>query len=78
MLPIQKKLYLQGSLGAYPLAHTYALLGRNSEALQFLQNAYNQRDMDLLSVSGDSAFNDLHEDPAYKDLMAQAAISPRN
>jgi tetratricopeptide (TPR) repeat protein len=78
MLPIQKKLYLEGSLGAYPLAHTYALLGRNREALQFLQDAYNQRDMGLLSVPGDSAFNDLHEDPVYKDLMAQAAISPRN
>ncbi|HEX4425778.1 MAG TPA: tetratricopeptide repeat protein [Terriglobales bacterium] len=74
MLPIQKQLYLQGSLGAYPLAQTYALLGKKAEALQFLRDAYNQRDMGFLYLHGDSAFNDLHDEPAYKDLMALDAL----
>jgi Tfp pilus assembly protein PilF len=74
MLPIQKKLYQQGSLSAYPLAQTYALLGKKAEAFQFLQDAYNQHDMGFLYLHSDSAFNDLHNEPAYKDLMALDAL----
>jgi tetratricopeptide (TPR) repeat protein len=70
-LKVQKKLYAQHSLPAMTLAQTYALLGNRAEALRYLKIAYDERDGALLFVQIFSQFNGLHNDPAYRDLLAK-------
>jgi tetratricopeptide (TPR) repeat protein len=70
-LQVQKKLYAQHSLPPMELARTYALLGNKDEALRYLKLAYDERDGDLLFVQIYSQFNSLHDEPAYRDLLAR-------
>jgi hypothetical protein len=67
----QKKLYDRGSLSPYPLALTDSLLGNKPEALRYLKIAYDQHDDNLVLVSSERGFDSLHNDPAYKELMAR-------
>jgi tetratricopeptide (TPR) repeat protein len=73
-LRVQKKLNSQGSVSAYSVAETYSRLGRKQDALQYLQTAYHQRESALVFMWSDSAFDNLHDDPAYKDLVAQIGL----
>jgi len=74
-LQVQKKLYAQNSLPPTALAQTFALLGNKSEALRYLKIAYEQRDATLLFVEIFSEFDTLHDDPAYRDLLARMKLS---
>jgi DNA-binding winged helix-turn-helix (wHTH) protein/Tfp pilus assembly protein PilF len=67
----QKKLYDRGSLSPYPLALTKSLLGNKQEALRYLKIAYDQHDDHLIEVPSERGFDNLHDDPAYKELMAR-------
>jgi DNA-binding winged helix-turn-helix (wHTH) protein/tetratricopeptide (TPR) repeat protein len=67
----QKKLYDHGSLSPYPVAVTNALLGKKQEALHYLKIAYDQHDDNLVGLKEETAFNKLHNDPAYKELAAR-------
>jgi DNA-binding winged helix-turn-helix (wHTH) protein/Tfp pilus assembly protein PilF len=67
----QKKLYDRGSLSPYPLALTDSLLGNKQEALRYLKIAYDQHDDNLVEVPSERGFDKLHDDPAYKELMAR-------
>ena len=72
MLPVQKKFYLQGKLSAYALAQTYSQLGESQEAIKLLHEAYDKRDAAMLYVDGDRAFDALHDDPSFQDLLARS------
>ncbi|MGA8149722.1 MAG: hypothetical protein WB952_02000 [Terriglobales bacterium] len=71
MLQVQKKLYAQHSLAPTALAQTCALLGRDDEALSYLRAAYEQRDSSLFFVETYPEFDDLHNQRAYRDLLAR-------
>jgi tetratricopeptide (TPR) repeat protein len=73
-LRVQKKLTLQGSVSAYAVAETYSQLGNKQDALQYLQTAYHQREGSLLFLWRDPAFDNLHDDSGYKDLVAQIGL----
>jgi Tfp pilus assembly protein PilF len=83
-LSAQMKLSSEGSLSGYYLAVTYARIGKKQDALHYLNAAYKEHESSLLSVPTEPAFDDLHDDPAYRDLMArvnpaaQASLPPAN
>lgn len=77
-LQVQKKLYAQHSLPPTELASTFALLGNRNEALRYLELAYEQRDGELLFVEIGPQFNSMHDEPAYRDLLAQMKLPIQN
>ena len=77
-LQVQKKLYAQHSLPPIELAKTYAMLGNNHEALRYLKAAYDERDGALLFVEIYSQFASLHDDSAYRDLLARMNLPGQN
>ena len=56
-------------LGAYPVASAYAYRGDDDLAFQWLERAYQQRDIGLLTILGDPLFKSLVDDPRYKALL---------
>jgi len=71
MLNAQRRLNSEGSLSGYHLAVTYARMGNKKDAVHYLNAAYKEHESSLLSVPTEPAFDDLHDDPEYKDLMAR-------
>ena len=84
MLSAQMRLKSEGSLPDYYLALTYARMGKKKDAVHYLNAAYREHESSLLSVPTEPAFDDLHDDPEYKELMArvnpaaQASPPPAN
>ncbi len=77
-LQVQKKLYAQHSLPPTELAKTYAVLGDKKESFRYLEDAYEQRDGELLFVEVYSEFDTLHAEPAYRDLLARMRLPIQN
>ena len=67
----QEELYRQNRGGAYPVAAAYAKLDKKSEALHYLQIAFDRREMGMLSLKRDQDFATLQGDPAFRDLLAK-------
>ena len=84
MLSAQMRLNRKGSLSGYYLAVTYARIGKKKDAVHYLRAAYQEHESSLLSVPTEPAFDDLHDDPEYRNLMArvnpaaQASPPPAN
>jgi tetratricopeptide (TPR) repeat protein len=72
MLPVQKKFYSQGALSPYSLAQTYAQLGEDQAALDYLREAYNKRDAAMLFINTDRSFDGLRDDSSFQDLLARS------
>jgi tetratricopeptide (TPR) repeat protein len=70
----QKKLYAQGRFSPFLLAETCALLGDKKEALQYLQAAYDQHADGVAQIEGDPFFNNLHDEPAYRELATRIGL----
>jgi tetratricopeptide (TPR) repeat protein len=66
----QIKLRREGALPSFSLAETYARLGKNREALEYLHQAYNQHDDHFVFIGTDPALVGLRGDPAFNDLLA--------
>ena len=77
-LALQEQLYQHGTLSPYALAETNSLLGNKREAFRYLQIAYDRHDDSTVQVESDPAFNNLHSEPAYKNLTARLGIPPQN
>jgi hypothetical protein len=60
------------------LAETDSLLGNKQEALQYLKIAYDKHDDGMLRIESDPALNNLHDEPAYKNLVAVLGFPFRN
>jgi len=73
MMPVQKKFYRQGSLSPYSLAQTYAQLGENQEALNYVREAYDKRDAAIIFMTNDRSFDGLRENPSFRDLLARSS-----
>ncbi len=72
----QKKLYEKGALTPYSLAETSALLGRNAEALQYLNLAYKEHQDRVIEIAGDPAFAGLHDLPGFQELLEEVGLPP--
>jgi tetratricopeptide (TPR) repeat protein len=71
VLRVQEKLLSEGKGSAYALAATCAALGKNEDALRYLQSALEKRDQALIFLTRDTVFNALHNDPAYRQIATK-------
>jgi serine/threonine protein kinase/tetratricopeptide (TPR) repeat protein len=54
---------------AYEIARKYLTLGKKDEALKWLEKAYAAHASSLVHLKSDPAFDSLHSDPRFKDLV---------
>ena len=76
MLKEQQRLRAAGKESAYNLARTYALLGRKQEALDYLQTAYQQHETELVSMRVDGGLASLHDEPRFREILAEVGLPP--
>jgi tetratricopeptide (TPR) repeat protein len=69
-LDAQLRLHAAGAMSSFALAQTYARLGRNQQALEYLHQAYDQHDDHFVFIGVDPALVGLRGDPAFNDLLA--------
>ena len=74
MLGVQKELYAQEKISAYPLAQTAALLGKKDEALQYLMASLGRHEGIRVDIATDTALLSLHDEPAFKQLAAELGL----
>ncbi len=77
MLKAENGLYAQSSVTPTAVAWTLACLGDKSEALRYLNFAFEQRDSALLFLESYPEFDNLHHEPAYQDLLARMKLPPQ-
>jgi tetratricopeptide (TPR) repeat protein len=76
MLKEQQRLRADGKESAYNLARTYALLGRKQEALDELRTAYQQHETELVSMRVDGGLVGLHDEPRFREILAEVGLPP--
>ncbi|HJX83682.1 MAG TPA: hypothetical protein VJ723_05010 [Candidatus Angelobacter sp.] len=72
----QENYYAAGEISGHDLTRTCAMLGRNSEALHYLQSEFERHDPRIIGIRNDFAFNGLHNDPAFRALIARIGLPP--
>ncbi|MGB9205810.1 MAG: winged helix-turn-helix domain-containing protein [Terriglobales bacterium] len=72
----QAKLYERGLLSPYFLAVTCSLQGNKQEALRYLRTAYDRHADGLFQIETDHAFDNLHDEPAFRQLVADVGLPP--
>jgi tetratricopeptide (TPR) repeat protein len=75
MLEEERKWYAKGQFPAYRVAETYSLLGQKEQALAFLRVALERHETALTGIIIDPELAGLRDDPAYRQLAAQAGLS---
>jgi len=63
-----------GYIPPYPIAEIYAELGRNDEAFSWLERAYRERAVHLVSLKVEPTFDSLRSDPRYADLLTRVGL----
>ena len=63
-----------GNGGAYQIAQVYAFRGESDKALEWLGNAYKQRDPGLPELNSDPLFKNLRNDPRYTELLKKMRL----
>ena len=76
MLKEQMSLHEKGQESAYSLAETYARLGQKKEALDNLENSYQKREADILSIRIDPWLDNLHDQARYREILAKIGLPP--
>jgi DNA-binding winged helix-turn-helix (wHTH) protein/tetratricopeptide (TPR) repeat protein len=74
----QQKLYDRGLFSPYRLAETYSVLGNKQEALRYLKLAYDQHDQEVPDMASDHVFDNLHDEPAFRRILAEVGLPPLN
>ncbi len=74
MLKEQQTLHENGREAAYNLAATYAALGQKKEALDHLENSYEKREPELLSIRIDPWLYNLHDEARYREILAKIGL----
>src|ERR1019366_8285217 len=72
----QTKLDERGLLSPYFLAATCSLLGNKQEALRYLKTAYDRHADGMAPIETDHAFDNLHNEPAFRQLLADVGLPP--
>lgn len=70
------ELFNRGAGSAFDVADAYAALGQDNDALKYLEIAYQRRDLSLTTVTTNHAFQHLHEDPQFRELVAKIGFPP--
>jgi serine/threonine protein kinase/tetratricopeptide (TPR) repeat protein len=64
----------RGYVSAYNIAQIHARLGEKSQALESLEQAFNQRDSNLTYVKVEPAFDDMRSDPTFQQLLQRLGM----
>src|SRR2546421_12968793 len=62
------------SKSAYSVAGVYAALGDSVKAFESLDKAYDEHDMQLLSLKVDPTLNDLRADPRFTEIVRRVGL----
>jgi len=76
MLKEQQTLHDNGREAAYDLAATHAALGEKKEALDNLQDSYQKRESEMLSIRIDPWLDNLHDEASYREILAKIGLPP--
>jgi Tfp pilus assembly protein PilF len=76
LLKYQKIYYAQGLFSDYEMAETLALMDRKKEALDHLQNAYDNHDPRLIGTRNEMFFLSLRREPGFEKLLAELHLPP--
>ena len=76
MLKEQISLHEKGQESAYSLAATYAELNQKKEALDNLENSYQKREPEVMSIRIDPWLDNLHDEARYRQLLATIGLPP--
>jgi tetratricopeptide (TPR) repeat protein len=69
MLEVQERLFPGGGVSAHSVAVTCALLGENAKSLEYLRRAIDKREVYVLAIAIDPAFDGLRGNPAFGALL---------
>ncbi len=75
ILEVQKSFLKEGRWSHYDVAKTYTGMGKQQEALDQLQAAVDNREMDILALANDPAFASLHSEPRFQELQKKLKLS---
>jgi tetratricopeptide (TPR) repeat protein len=78
MLEVQKSLLKEGRGSHYNAAKTCMLIGKRQEALDQLQIAIENREMDILALGIDPAFASLRSEPRFQELRKKLELVLRS
>ena len=59
----------------FTIAQHYAMLGEKDPTLDWLEKAYQDRSVDLVTVNVDPVFDFLHSDPRFQDLLRRIGLT---
>jgi len=59
----------------FGIAQQYATLGEKDSTMEWLEKAYQDRSVDLVTVNVDPVFDFLHSDPRYQDLLRRIGLT---
>ena len=76
ILQAQKRLYAEGTLPAYSLAQTCALLDEKQAAFEYLQRAFDRRESALLALRIDFKLLSLQNEPSCNELLKKVGLPP--
>ena len=71
-------IYDRGFGSPFDIASAHAALGENDDALKYLEIAYQRHDLALVTLPIDKAFQPLHQDEKFRDLVAKIGLPPIN
>jgi tetratricopeptide (TPR) repeat protein len=65
----------KNGVGRYEIALVYAGLGKKQEALKWLEESYNARDVGLVYLKIDPCLDPLRSDPRFDDLVRRVGLA---
>ena len=74
ILKERQALHAIGQERAYNLAEMCALLGKKQDALSDLQSSYLKREGELLRLRTDPSLASLHDEPRFREMLAQVGL----
>ena len=75
-LHIAEEAFDRGSGSAFDVAAAHAALGHQKDALRYLDIAYQRHDLSLVTLPVETAFQSLHQNQEFSDLIAKIGLPP--
>ena len=70
-----KKQSAHDYVSPFGIAQLYAILGEKDSTMEWLEKAYQDRSVDLVTVNTDPDFDFLHSDPRFQDLLRRIGLT---
>jgi hypothetical protein len=76
ILKTQLALHAQDKVSNLELAETCALMGRNQEAIRYLQSAIEKHEAGIISLRHIITLRSLHAEPGFQNLLREVNLPP--